>query len=1034
MRQETTNTFNEGMIKDLTPLVTPNNVLTDALNATLITFNGNEFQLQNDMGNCKVERAHLSVGFIPVGMKEYGGIVYVASYNPETGEGEVGSFPSPERDFSTNDFPNLSPANFNDSQFILNTGTPVNEKTSVIKKLIEPELLQLNPGDKYVVVYTIHDPGGSGTKIIDQTGMDAYISKDVMNRKLFKLKFYKISDDNNLSEINSRDIKVIENQPDIEDEYVYFKENSKGTIAVGLETETLDLFEANVIDTSRRTVITKTVAIEAIGYSNSLADFKGVKVDVQTPEVRTFYIEKGNINRKVSAIVSELIADSTFACSVTPYSAYSLFPKLKKDFQIDLGKYASVGPDTNNIFRYRVDTNFAKVDFDYKFSGDADTGLHLYVEFYDPWSDYSVIKTIDNPTYYGINSFVMELIDEPVSDTFDSTNRGGTSTSLLITNPDTTYERTQLNTSNLIRTTATLRKNHFYIVRISGVDVDRTTAPITYRHYDLYKAMYTNDMFNSVYDIQNSIPVTSPQYVADFTSLNFDLSAIKYGVKTTEITNINVVPVVTTRRDDLTTNGRYYKISATPLDTSIGYKSSKLFKTNKVYSLDLSLSGTDRIFGTFKENLLNVTTPTLNNSSSGLPNRPTIVDNGYDNDPRVSPLSYAEWSLNQINSKSYQLSLSTETTRSVYADVATSTVITNLYKEVPMLTQFYYRPNGDGIYGGNRNATLQYSKYGLDVQRPDGSNHNQSTGSDDGDVRAAVEAAVTSRRPGTSALLLTSQERTWFYDPDGYHDCGRGGDASARAAWKQSMMLCLTENGDWQATRTHDLATIVDFWNNLFVASSVRNTFYTYFPTQDIRANNQINTVATYPGVDITTNFNPTAPGVKTYLSTIMFKAISDSRVEFNTASINNYIATRLGDSIIIDNKKTIRDGFIPYITDTTRSVNTVQVDPISIIQSADNSLVAKYAAGESQVASDPALLPGKYQHKQIYTKNPNYEQYLTYFVCVGNVTNIEITPQNVQIRVTNGGFWMGKHSNAGDCAFRKDAVDMVPNIMITKT
>lgn len=37
------NTFNEGMVLDNHPLMTPNTVLTDALNATLVTMNGNEW-------------------------------------------------------------------------------------------------------------------------------------------------------------------------------------------------------------------------------------------------------------------------------------------------------------------------------------------------------------------------------------------------------------------------------------------------------------------------------------------------------------------------------------------------------------------------------------------------------------------------------------------------------------------------------------------------------------------------------------------------------------------------------------------------------------------------------------------------------------------------------------------------------------------------------------------------------------------------------------------------------------------------------
>ena len=97
MKKQTENTFTEGLVQDLHPLTTPNNVLTDALNATLITMNGNEFVLQNDMGNGRVESAYLPSGYVPVGIKEYGGVIYVASYNPLTNKGQIGSFPSPER-------------------------------------------------------------------------------------------------------------------------------------------------------------------------------------------------------------------------------------------------------------------------------------------------------------------------------------------------------------------------------------------------------------------------------------------------------------------------------------------------------------------------------------------------------------------------------------------------------------------------------------------------------------------------------------------------------------------------------------------------------------------------------------------------------------------------------------------------------------------------------------------------------------------------------------------------------------------------
>lgn len=87
-------------MKDTNPLTTPNTILTDCLNGTTITYNGKEFVLQNDMGNAVVDTASLKRGYIPVGLKEYNGIIYVASYNPLENRVEFGSFPSPERDFT----------------------------------------------------------------------------------------------------------------------------------------------------------------------------------------------------------------------------------------------------------------------------------------------------------------------------------------------------------------------------------------------------------------------------------------------------------------------------------------------------------------------------------------------------------------------------------------------------------------------------------------------------------------------------------------------------------------------------------------------------------------------------------------------------------------------------------------------------------------------------------------------------------------------------------------------------------------------
>ena len=95
MRKETSNQFTEGLVCDLNPINTPNTVLTDALNATVITYDGNEFSLQNDRGNYPLENCRLKPNYIPVGLKEYGDILYIVSYNPLNNHVEIGTYPSP---------------------------------------------------------------------------------------------------------------------------------------------------------------------------------------------------------------------------------------------------------------------------------------------------------------------------------------------------------------------------------------------------------------------------------------------------------------------------------------------------------------------------------------------------------------------------------------------------------------------------------------------------------------------------------------------------------------------------------------------------------------------------------------------------------------------------------------------------------------------------------------------------------------------------------------------------------------------------
>ena len=143
-------TFQGGLVMDLAPDTTPNEVLTSALNATLITFNGNELSLQNDMGNGRVETARLPEGYIPVGTCEFGDIIYIVSYNPLTNKSQIGCFPSPERNISSEEIGSteqtLSSSDFQE----MNGSNPTGElKTNSVKKIIYNN--KLNPGDKFIL-------------------------------------------------------------------------------------------------------------------------------------------------------------------------------------------------------------------------------------------------------------------------------------------------------------------------------------------------------------------------------------------------------------------------------------------------------------------------------------------------------------------------------------------------------------------------------------------------------------------------------------------------------------------------------------------------------------------------------------------------------------------------------------------------------------------------------------------------------------------------------------------------------------------
>lgn len=153
-KQIATNTFSEGMTLDLNPLVTPSNVITNCLNGTLVTMNGNELMLQNDMGNGRVETATLPEGYVPIGTCSHGGFIYIVSYNPLKDLAQIGSFPSPERNIDTTELSDLR-LTLTEDEFYLTGDITINNDIKfkplkpIIRKVFDQKVL--NPGDKYIV-------------------------------------------------------------------------------------------------------------------------------------------------------------------------------------------------------------------------------------------------------------------------------------------------------------------------------------------------------------------------------------------------------------------------------------------------------------------------------------------------------------------------------------------------------------------------------------------------------------------------------------------------------------------------------------------------------------------------------------------------------------------------------------------------------------------------------------------------------------------------------------------------------------------
>jgi hypothetical protein len=110
------------------------------------------------MGNASVDKAQLPTGYVPIGAKEHGGIIYIASYNPLTDKSQIGCFPSPQRNFATDsddDVENIgSLCNYVGERYSDDDYTHFYSNKTYEQKIINipgSEDNIIRPGDKFII-------------------------------------------------------------------------------------------------------------------------------------------------------------------------------------------------------------------------------------------------------------------------------------------------------------------------------------------------------------------------------------------------------------------------------------------------------------------------------------------------------------------------------------------------------------------------------------------------------------------------------------------------------------------------------------------------------------------------------------------------------------------------------------------------------------------------------------------------------------------------------------------------------------------
>lgn len=377
MQYQSDNSFNKGLNLDTNPIAVDNDTLTYCLNGTLITYNGNEFILQNDMGNGRVETAKLPAGYVPVGMKEHGGIVYVASTNPHTNESQIGSFPSPEQNYTIGEDESSTSVTVQLSDFISDNCVKSTRKIDRLTGV-------LRPGDQFKVA----------TTNTEDTTVYTYPQENVEGHITVNLGVK--NSNNSITKISS--VKPIETK----ENYSYFSEKTSGELYLISELNVPEKFD---ISWSRPTKSDNGYSITFEWYCD---DVISVKVGDQICNSTT--TADGQSSGTITIDVENSIANFEFIPVKNFGESYTQveIPQLSQTVVIDIETEIS-GEVNLSTWKYTNNTlnedSVVKLTYGFTSAYDVDSVQFNFTPFSNEGFTYSTENKIDatsRTTYSGV--------------------------------------------------------------------------------------------------------------------------------------------------------------------------------------------------------------------------------------------------------------------------------------------------------------------------------------------------------------------------------------------------------------------------------------------------------------------------------------------------------------------------------------------------------------------------------------------------------------------------------------------------------